>query len=101
MMKLIAFMQLWIMVSSKIKKKIDIVEGGLYRIRNFMVAHDMSKYKTTTNRYKLRLLIKTSIIPFKDNGFPSSMHKFRDLFEIANDISVDNFQLLDVIDCKH
>ncbi|KAL3647418.1 hypothetical protein CASFOL_008386 [Castilleja foliolosa] len=78
-------------------KKIDIVEGGLYRIRNFMVAHDMSKYKTTTNRYKLRLLIKTSIIPFKDNGFPSSMHRFRDLFEIANDISVDNFQLLDVI----
>ncbi|KAL3618742.1 hypothetical protein CASFOL_037404 [Castilleja foliolosa] len=26
------------------------------------------------------------------------MHRFRDLFEIANDINVDNFQLLDVID---
>ncbi|KAL3637374.1 hypothetical protein CASFOL_018542 [Castilleja foliolosa] len=77
--------------------KLDIVEGGLYRIKNFMVAHDMSKYKTTTNRFKLRLLIKTSITLFKDNEFPSAMHRFRDLFEIANDINVDNFQLLDVI----
>ncbi|KAL3643650.1 hypothetical protein CASFOL_014465 [Castilleja foliolosa] len=78
-------------------KKLYIVEGGLYRIKNFMVAHDMSKYKTTTNRFKLSLLIKTSITPFKDNEFPSAMHRFRDLFEIDNDINVDNFHLLEYV----
>ncbi|KAL3653047.1 hypothetical protein CASFOL_002728 [Castilleja foliolosa] len=78
-------------------KKIDIIEGGLYRIKLFMVAHDMTKYKSTTNRFKLRLTNQTSICAFQDPDFPSSMYKFRDLFEISNDISVDNFQLLDVI----
>ncbi|KAL3617218.1 hypothetical protein CASFOL_038965 [Castilleja foliolosa] len=78
-------------------KKIDIIEGGLYRIKLFMVAHDMTKYKSTTNRFKLRLTNQTSICAFQDPDFPSSMYRFRDLFEIFNDISVDNFQLLDVI----
>ncbi|KAL3651992.1 hypothetical protein CASFOL_001673 [Castilleja foliolosa] len=78
-------------------KKIDIIEGGLYRIKLFMVAHDMTKYKSTTNRFKLRLTNQTSICAFQDPDFPSSMYRFRDLFEISNDISVDNFQLLDVI----
>ncbi|KAL3646962.1 hypothetical protein CASFOL_009134 [Castilleja foliolosa] len=62
-----------------------------------MVAHDMTKYKSTTNRFKLRLTNQTSICAFQDPDFPSSMHRFRDLFEISNDINVDNFQLLDVI----
>ncbi|KAL3623059.1 hypothetical protein CASFOL_031875 [Castilleja foliolosa] len=79
------------------RKKIDIIEGGLYRIKIFFVAHDMTKYKSTTNRFKLRLTNQTSICAFQDPDFPSSMYRFRDLFEISNDISVDNFQLLDII----
>ncbi|KAL3646129.1 hypothetical protein CASFOL_011309 [Castilleja foliolosa] len=34
-------------------KKMDIIEGGLYRIKTFMVAHDMTKFKSTTNKFKL------------------------------------------------
>ncbi|KAL3633317.1 hypothetical protein CASFOL_022844 [Castilleja foliolosa] len=79
------------------EKKMDIIEGGLYKIKTFMVAHDMTKYKSTTICFKLRLTNQTSICPFQDPDFPSSMHRFRDLFEISNDINVDNFQLLDVI----
>ncbi|KAL3616542.1 hypothetical protein CASFOL_039932 [Castilleja foliolosa] len=79
------------------EKKMDIIEGDLYRTKTFMVAHDMTKYKSTTNRFKPRLTNQTSICPFQDPDFPSSMHRFRDLFEISNDINVDNFQLLDVI----
>ncbi|KAL3614914.1 hypothetical protein CASFOL_040575 [Castilleja foliolosa] len=75
-------------------KKMDIIEGGLYKINTFMVAHDMTKNKSTTNRFKLRLTNETSITAFQDPDFPSSMHRFRDLFEISNDINVDNFQLL-------
>ncbi|KAL3619467.1 hypothetical protein CASFOL_037041 [Castilleja foliolosa] len=78
-------------------KKLDIIEGNLYKFMSFMVAHDMSKYRTTTNPFKLRLYNSTSITSFQDSDFPSSMYNFRDLFEIANDIAVDNFQLLDVI----
>ncbi|KAL3637266.1 hypothetical protein CASFOL_019565 [Castilleja foliolosa] len=32
-------------------KKMDIIESGLYRIKTFMVAHDM--FKSTTNKFKL------------------------------------------------
>ncbi|KAL3636728.1 hypothetical protein CASFOL_019032 [Castilleja foliolosa] len=84
-------------VHDEISKKIDITEGCLYRIQTFMVAHDVTKYKSATNRFKLRLTHQTSITAFKDPDFPTSLHRFRDLFEIANDINVDNFQLLDVI----
>ncbi|KAL3627950.1 hypothetical protein CASFOL_028052 [Castilleja foliolosa] len=79
------------------QKKVDIVEGNLYKIRNFMVAHDMSSCRSTTNPLKLRLYKCTTITPFKDSDFPTSMYRFRDLWEIANDINVDNFLLLDVI----
>ncbi|KAL3613518.1 hypothetical protein CASFOL_042663 [Castilleja foliolosa] len=34
-------------------KKMNIIEGGLYRIKTFMVAHDMTKFKSTTNKFKL------------------------------------------------
>ncbi|KAL3652827.1 hypothetical protein CASFOL_002508 [Castilleja foliolosa] len=78
-------------------KKLDIIEGNLYKFMTFMFAHDMSKYRTTTNPFKLRLYNSTSITPFQDSDFPSSVYNFRDLFKIANDISVQNFQLLDVI----
>ncbi|KAL3615788.1 hypothetical protein CASFOL_040082 [Castilleja foliolosa] len=78
-------------------KKLDIIEGNLYKFMTFMVAHDMSKYRTTTNPFKLRLYNSTSITPFQDSDFPSSMYNFRDLFEIVNDIAVQSFQLLDVI----
>ncbi|KAL3639124.1 hypothetical protein CASFOL_017031 [Castilleja foliolosa] len=79
------------------QKQMEIKEGGLYKIKTFMVAEDMSQYKTTNNPLKLRLFYLTSIAPFEDNEFPTSMHKFRNLFEIANDIAVDNFQLIDII----
>ncbi|KAL3639570.1 hypothetical protein CASFOL_017477 [Castilleja foliolosa] len=78
-------------------KKIEIQEGGLYNIMKFMVAQDMSQYKTTNNPLKLRLFYQITIAPFEDNAFPTAMHRFRNLFEIANDIAVDNFQLIDVI----
>ncbi|KAL3628221.1 hypothetical protein CASFOL_027267 [Castilleja foliolosa] len=77
------------------QKKVDIVEGNLYKIRNFMVAHDMSSCRSTTNPLKLRLYKCTTITPFKDSDFPTSMYRFRDLWEIANDINVDNFLLLE------
>ncbi|KAL3653581.1 hypothetical protein CASFOL_003262 [Castilleja foliolosa] len=48
-------------------KKLDIIEGNLYKFMTFMVAHDMSKYRTTTNPFKLRLYNSTSITPFQDN----------------------------------
>ncbi|KAL3620726.1 hypothetical protein CASFOL_035638 [Castilleja foliolosa] len=35
------------------EKKIEIKEGGLYKIMTFMVAQDMSQYKTTNNPLKL------------------------------------------------
>ncbi|KAL3643378.1 hypothetical protein CASFOL_014193 [Castilleja foliolosa] len=79
------------------EKKLDIVEGSLYKIRDFMVAHDMSSCRSTPNPLKLRLYKYTTITPFQDSDFPTSMYRFRDLWEIANDINVDNFQLLDVI----
>ncbi|KAL3643353.1 hypothetical protein CASFOL_014168 [Castilleja foliolosa] len=79
------------------EKKIEIKEGGLYKIMTFMVSQDMSQYKTTNNPLKLRLFYLTSIAPFEDNAFPTAMHRFRNLFEIANDIAVDSFQLIDVI----
>ncbi|KAL3655699.1 hypothetical protein CASFOL_000095 [Castilleja foliolosa] len=79
------------------QKKVDIVEGSLYKIRNFMVAHDMTSCRSTSNPLKLRLYKYTTIAPFQDSEFPTSMYRFRDLWEIANDINVDNFQLLDVI----
>ncbi|KAL3652200.1 hypothetical protein CASFOL_001881 [Castilleja foliolosa] len=79
------------------QKQMEIKEGGLYKIKTFMVAEDMSQYKTTNNPLKLRLFYLTSIAPFEDNEFPTSMHKFRNLFEFANDIAVDNFQLIDII----
>ncbi|KAL3621807.1 hypothetical protein CASFOL_034293 [Castilleja foliolosa] len=79
------------------QKKVDIVEGRLYKIRDFMVAHDMTSCRSTPNPLKLRLYKYTTITPFEDSDFPTSMYRFRDLWEIANDINVDNFQLLDVI----
>ncbi|KAL3640088.1 hypothetical protein CASFOL_015056 [Castilleja foliolosa] len=79
------------------EKKLDIVEGSLYKIRDFMVAHDMSSCRSTPNPLKLRLYKYTTITPFQDSDFPTSMYRFRDLWEIANDINVDNFKLLDVI----
>ncbi|KAL3628406.1 hypothetical protein CASFOL_027452 [Castilleja foliolosa] len=79
------------------QKKVEILEGCLYKIRNFMVAHNMSKCRSTTNPLKLKLYKYTTITPFQDSDFPTSMYRFRNLFEIANDINVDNFQLLDVI----
>ncbi|KAL3630156.1 hypothetical protein CASFOL_023140 [Castilleja foliolosa] len=78
-------------------KKIEIQEGGLYKIMKFMVAQDMSQYKTTNNPLKLRLFYQTSIAPLEDNSFPTAMHMFRNLYEVANDIAVDNFKLIDVI----
>ncbi|KAL3652460.1 hypothetical protein CASFOL_002141 [Castilleja foliolosa] len=79
------------------EKKMDIVEGSLYKIRNFMVAHDMTTCRSTTNPLKLKLYKSTIITQFQDSDFPTSMYRFRDLWEIANDINVDNNQLLDVI----
>ncbi|KAL3639591.1 hypothetical protein CASFOL_017498 [Castilleja foliolosa] len=43
------------------EKKIEIIEGDLYKIRTFIVAHDMTKYKSTTNPHKLWLYRLTSM----------------------------------------
>ncbi|KAL3637999.1 hypothetical protein CASFOL_018447 [Castilleja foliolosa] len=92
----IAYMQLWTILYSKIRR-FKLKKVVCTRSRHSWMHKTCHKYKSTTNPLKLRLFYQTSIAPFEDNEFPTSMHRFRDLFEIANDISVDNFQLLDVI----
>ncbi|CAH9087315.1 unnamed protein product [Cuscuta epithymum] len=77
--------------------KDKLKEGDLYSVRNFVVAPNTMKYKTTTNRFKIMFNFKTTVVNFPDDDFPKAMYAFRPFYEMGIPDQVDLRQLFDVI----
>ncbi|KAL6512819.1 hypothetical protein OROMI_034663 [Orobanche minor] len=76
---------------------IELREGSLYCIRNFVVSENKSTFKTTSNKLKIYFINSTSFFKFGDLKFSRLMYNFRDYREFAIDKEVDENLLIDVM----
>ncbi|KAL3615779.1 hypothetical protein CASFOL_040073 [Castilleja foliolosa] len=72
----------------------EIVEGGLYRIKNFIVWDNNDNNKTTSHRHKLFFYRSTHFGNHEDDEFPNNI---RDLNELSNIQNIDDTVQMDVI----
>ncbi|CAH9073408.1 unnamed protein product, partial [Cuscuta europaea] len=73
--------------------KESLKEGQLYIVRNFIVAPDDMKYKTTTVAYKILLNHKTTAVDFNEGNFRSFLFNFRPFVQLAYANEVDHTEL--------
>ncbi|CAH9096547.1 unnamed protein product, partial [Cuscuta europaea] len=63
--------------------KESLKEGQLYSVRNFIVAPNDMKYKTTTLAYKILFNHKTMAVDIIDGNFPTFLFNFKPFVKLA------------------
>ncbi|KAH6757196.1 hypothetical protein C2S51_038886 [Perilla frutescens var. frutescens] len=72
-------------------------EGKLYAIKNFVVANNFMRYKTTNSKYKLLMYKQTEIFELFVENFPRVMFNFKPFEDIHSIDNIQSAELFDVI----
>ncbi|KAH6811008.1 hypothetical protein C2S51_024770 [Perilla frutescens var. frutescens] len=72
-------------------------EGKLYAIKNFVVANNFIRYKTTNSKYKLLMYKQTEIFELFVENFPRVMFNFKPFEDIHSIDNIQSGKLFDVI----
>ncbi|GER56404.1 replication protein A 70 kDa DNA-binding subunit [Striga asiatica] len=79
-------------------------EGGLYAVKDFMVAESNPRYKTTPCIYKIIFVQRTRVVEIFDISFPYTMFEFKSFDQLIDAQTVDESTLIDIIGrlaCKY
>ncbi|KAL3613376.1 hypothetical protein CASFOL_042789 [Castilleja foliolosa] len=72
-----------ISIYEDLEEKKKLVEGKVYKIKNFCVMENNARTKTTRHEFRMLLHTQTSILDFVKNDFPMIMYAPRDLEDIS------------------
>lgn len=76
-------------------------ETHLYAMKNFIVAENRMKYKTTNAKYKIIFIGTTRLTEIFDDSFPWHVYSFKPFEQLKSVESVDETHLTDVIGKLH
>ncbi|KAL3618005.1 hypothetical protein CASFOL_038326 [Castilleja foliolosa] len=84
-------------IYNELEEKKKMVEGKVYRIKDFCVMENTTRTKTTPHEFRILLHKQTHILDYEKGDFPMIMYAPRDLEDIALNRNIDQSVLLDVI----
>ncbi|KAH6772779.1 hypothetical protein C2S51_011183 [Perilla frutescens var. frutescens] len=79
------------------KNQAMLSEGSIYALKDFMLADNNLKFKTSAAEFKIRFITKTKVCEVFDDDFPNFMFSFKPFNQLIGVETIDEGHLFDII----